>query len=374
MSELLLLARRSIYPSSRIGSSPTGYAYTYYLIPRAPRRGRGARAPREVRRLRRRPSCHPPRLQTVAARSPQLRDRVRRRHLRFIPLDEVRVLQRLPRARSTLRIQRQQPKRQRDAGAVVDGAADRVLPRRRLARLHRDLPVVRELERAGPSILRGRPQQRQRPHELVDVAVPGKHRPDPRAEELAEDGPRGPDVHAGVVPTRAVQNLRRAVPPRLYRVRVQRSSASVRGGGVRLVVVRVFVRVLLHKPGESEVRELHASVGADQQVPRLDVAVHHASGVARVQREEDLPRDALHARDGERRAAAAEVKRPRRSSWAAAVLVVVVVVVFVVVREEDRPQVPARAQLHDERDRAPGREVIEQPDDVVLTITRGLGS
>ena len=75
---------------------------------------------------------------------------------------------------------------------------------------------------------------------------------------------------------------------------------EVRGGthdGADLGEVVLAGRV--HRPGDAEVGDLHLAVGPDQDVGRLDVAVHHTTGVRVAERGGDLVGDlgGLHAVD-----------------------------------------------------------------------------
>ncbi len=63
--------------------------------------------------------------------------------------------------------------------------------------------------------------------------------------------------------------------------------------------VRLFSLRRVHRPGDAEVGDLHLTVGADEDVGRLDVAVHHAAAVGEAERGGDLAGDlrGLHRAD-----------------------------------------------------------------------------
>ena len=57
-----------------------------------------------------------------------------------------------------------------------------------------------------------------------------------------------------------------------------------------IVTVTVSLDLGPNKLCEAEVENLHAAVGRDEQVARLDVAMHHAACVGRREAARDLPR------------------------------------------------------------------------------------
>ena len=121
----------------------------------------------------------------------------------------------------------------------------------------RDVAV--EAADARPIVLGGRADGLADQVELLEVGLGGQE--GLAQHELREDGAHAPHVDRAAVVARAVQQLRRPVPPR----------DDLR----RHLVVRV-----LEAGGETEVCELHLAVCRDQQVVRLDVAVQHEVLVA----------------------------------------------------------------------------------------------
>ena len=118
-----------------------------------------------------------------------------------------------------------------------------------------DLVVVGQLGEAGPCGLAGRAESAYDQRELLDVRVAGEERT--LVEQLAEYAADGPQVDALVVLARAVEELGRSVPARGHLGRVQ-----------------AIALVLVEDARESEVADLEVAGGADEQIGRLQVAMH----------------------------------------------------------------------------------------------------
>jgi len=116
------------------------------------------------------------------------------------------------------------------------------------------------------------------------------------AQRFVETNPEGPDIRA----------LVDSFPPRLFGAHIRRcpqdhSQGRSFGEGGRL---RRFDRVLVGVPvgerlGETEVQNLHRSVGADLDVRRLQVAMNDAVRVRCLETESDLLEDGEYLPDAE---------------------------------------------------------------------------
>mmetsp|Transcript_28352 Transcript_28352/g.46085 ORF Transcript_28352/g.46085 Transcript_28352/m.46085 type:complete len:230 (-) Transcript_28352:187-876(-) len=118
---------------------------------------------------------------------------------------------------------------------------------------------IRQRRHSRPHLLVGRAQLPENFVDFVNLRIARKQRS--LRHHLHEDGPDGPHVHGRSVRLRSQQDLGRAVPQRDDLVR-QRSNGRA------------------ECPRESEVGEFEDAVAGDEEILRLEIAVHDSPGVA----------------------------------------------------------------------------------------------
>ena len=144
------------------------------------------------------------------------------------------------------------------------------------------IPVL-ELGASGPYVLGGGPELAEDLVELVDLGIAGEQ--GALGHHLDEDGADGPHVDGGGVGLRSEEDFGRAVPQGNDLVG-EGSDGGAEG------------------PGQTKVGQLEASVAGNEEVLRLEVAVHDAPGVAEGQSADALEEVGLdevrgeHAVDG----------------------------------------------------------------------------